>query len=114
MASGEPRTAPRSGSRSAEAEGGAMLGLVGGADSSRGLVPVERLDGAPERIDSPEPGAQSVAVEPGWACWCSALTLSLNGAAGDPLSGRVRSPASGARAVLMRGETSAAGRALRS
>jgi hypothetical protein len=84
-----------------------MLGLVGGVDSSRARVPVARLEGAPERIDSPEPGAQSVAVEPGWDCWCSALTLSLNGAPAVPLSGRVRSPLAGARAVLMRGEPTA-------
>jgi len=64
-----------------------MLGLVGGVDSSRGRVPVERLDGVPVRTDSPEPGAQSGAVEPFWACCCSALTLSLNGAPAGPLSG---------------------------
>jgi hypothetical protein len=68
-----------------------MLGLVGGVDSSRGRVPVERLEGAPDRIDRPEPGAQSVAVEPVWACCCSALTLSLNGAPAVPLSGPVHS-----------------------
>jgi len=49
-----------------------------------------------------------VAVEPGWACWCSALTLSLNGAPAVPLSGRVRSPLARALAVLMRGEMKAA------
>jgi hypothetical protein len=63
-----------------------MLGLVGGADSSRRRVPVERLDGAPERTDIPEPGALSVAVEPGTARCCSTLTLLLNGALAATLS----------------------------
>jgi len=71
-----------------------MLGLVGGVvDSARARLPVERLEAGPERIDSPEPGAQSVAEEPGWACCCSALTLSLNGALRVALSRRVRSQA---------------------
>jgi hypothetical protein len=33
-----------------------MLGFVGGVDSSRVRVPVERLEGGPERTDRPEPG----------------------------------------------------------
>lgn len=72
--------------RRAEPDGGAMLGLVGGADSSRGRLPVERLEGAPDRTDIPEPGAPSVAVEPGTARCCSALTLPLNGALAATLS----------------------------
>lgn len=69
-----------------------MLGLVGGADSSRARVPVERLEGAPDRTDNPEPGAQSVAVEPGTARCCSALTLILNGALAATLSRRLGKP----------------------